>query len=41
MVNLVSVVLSCISLISGLIDNEFINNPLISRSLQAIAEVLP
>ena len=41
MVNLVSVVLSCISLIVGLIDNAFIDYPLILKSLQAIARVLP
>ena len=41
MVNLVSVVLSCISLIGGLNDNAFIDNPLIPKSLQAIAGGLP
>ena len=41
MVNLVSVVLSCISLIVGLIDNAFIDYPLILKSLQAIARILP
>lgn len=40
MVNLISVVLSCISLIGGLTDNAFMDYPLISESLQAIAGVL-
>lgn len=40
MVNLVSVVLSCISLIGGLTDNAFIDYPLISESLEAIAKIL-